>query len=190
MTNMERFIRDHREDFDDQEPSQKVWEQIEAGMNKKNPPAKVVRISFVRWSVAAAVLLGLILSVVYFVQPEKTEIDPAIAGKVNTNVKDPVVDNIDPQIGKMVAQFSSMIEEKQKEIQSIEKDNPALYSQFSGDIKKLDSTYQVLRNTLPANPNKEQLLQAMISNLQMQIDLLNQQLNIIKKVKNPTRANT
>jgi len=84
-----------------------------------------------------------------------------------------------------VAQFSSMIEEKQAEIKSIEKDNPELFRQFAGDIRKLDSTYQVLRNTLPANPNKEQLLQAMISNLQMQINLLNQQLQIIQQVKRP-----
>jgi phage shock protein A len=78
-----------------------------------------------------------------------------------------------------------MIEEKQAEIKSIEKDNPELFRQFAGDIRKLDSTYQVLRNTLPANPNKEQLLQAMISNLQMQISLLNQQLQIIQQVKRP-----
>ena len=64
----------------------------------------------------------------------------------------------------------------------MEKDNPELFKQFAGDIKKLDSTYQVLRNTLPANPNKEQLLQAMIGNLQMQISLLNQQLQIIQQV--------
>jgi hypothetical protein len=38
---------------------------------------------------------------------------------------------------------------------------------------------------LNANPNTEQLLQAMISNLQLQIDLLNQQLAIIKQVKQP-----
>jgi hypothetical protein len=43
----------------------------------------------------------------------------------------------------------------------------------------------VLRSTLNANPNTEQLLQAMISNLQMQIELLNQQLTIIQKVKQP-----
>jgi hypothetical protein len=43
----------------------------------------------------------------------------------------------------------------------------------------------VLRSTLNANPNTEQLLEAMISNLQMQIDLLNQQLSIIKKIKDP-----
>ena len=85
----------------------------------------------------------------------------------------------------MVAQFSSLIEEKQSELKSLEKDNPELIKQFAGDIKKLDSTYQVLRNTLPANPNKEQLLEAMIGNLQMQIGLLNQQLQIIQQVKRP-----
>jgi phage shock protein A len=83
-----------------------------------------------------------------------------------------------------------MIDAKQKEIQAIEKDNPALFQQFSADIRKLDSTYQVLRNTLPANPNKEQLLEAMISNLQMQIDVLNQQLRIIQQVRQPKSSNT
>jgi hypothetical protein len=43
----------------------------------------------------------------------------------------------------------------------------------------------VLRGTLNASPNTEQLLQAMISNLQLQIDLLNQQLTVIKKIKEP-----
>jgi hypothetical protein len=50
---------------------------------------------------------------------------------------DPVVEDIDPQYGKMVAQFTSLIETKQDEIKAIEKDNPTLYHQFSGDIKGL-----------------------------------------------------
>jgi len=41
---------------------------------------------------------------------------------------------------------------------------------------------------LPVNPNKEELLQAMIYNLQLQIDLLNQQLNIIQKIKQAKSA--
>ncbi len=183
MTNMERFIRDHRDDFDNLEPSSRIWEQIESGMNKKNQPAKVVRMTVMKWVVAAAVVVGIFSVSVYFFQQKGSVSGPELAA----NGKDALVTDIDPQAGKMVAQFSNLIEEKQKEIRLIEKDNPKLYSQFSGDIKKLDSTYQVLRNTLSANPNKEQLLQAMISNLQMQIELLNQQLSIIQKVKHPTR---
>jgi hypothetical protein len=40
-----------------------------------------------------------------------------------------------------------------------------------------------LKDQLPKNPNQEELLKAMIQNLQWQIDLLNQQLNIIQKIK-------
>jgi chromosome segregation ATPase len=93
------------------------------------------------------------------------------------------VNRIDPQYGKLVSQFTTVIEAKQMELRKLEKDDPELYKKFAGDIQKLDSAYHSLRNTLNANPNTEQLLQAMISNLQMQIDLLNQQLTIIQKVK-------
>jgi ribosomal protein S6 len=98
---------------------------------------------------------------------------------------DLLVSQIDPQYAKLVSQFTEVIETKQTELRKIEKDDPALYQQFSGDIHKLDSAYHVLRGTLNANPNTEQLLQAMISNLQLQIDLLNQQLTVIKKIKEP-----
>jgi len=36
---------------------------------------------------------------------------------------------------------------------------------------------------LPSNPNREQLLEAMIQNLKLQTELLNQQLLIIQKIK-------
>ena len=186
MSNMEKFIRDNRDEFDHLEPSDKIWEQIESGMYKKNQPAKLVSMTILKWSVAAAVVLILGLTSLYILNKNENSV-PGELTKVNPAAKDPVVEQIDPQYGQMVAQFSTLIESKQKELRSLEKDNPSLYAQFSTDIKKLDSNYQVLRNTLPANPNKEQLLQAMISNLQMQIDLLNQQLSIIKKVKHPVK---
>jgi hypothetical protein len=181
---MERFIRDHREDFDSLEPSDKIWEQIESGMYNKKKPAKLVTMTIRKWSIAAAILMTAGLASLYIIN-QKNNVQSAQLVKTNTN--DPVVEQIDPQYGQMVAQFSALIDIKQKELRSIEKDNPKLYAQFSTDIKKLDSTYQVLRSTLSANPNKEQLLQAMISNLQMQIDLLNQQLSIIQKVKHPVK---
>ena len=155
-------------------------------MNKKNRPARVVSIPILKWSVAAAVVLALGLTSIYILNRNISNVEGGIT-KVAPSKNDPVVEQIDPQYGQMVAQFSALIESKQKELRSLEKDNPSLYAQFSTDIKRLDSTYQVLRSTLPANPNKEQLLQAMISNLQMQIDLLNQQLSIIKKVKHPVK---
>jgi hypothetical protein len=176
--NIERFIRDNREGFDTEIPGGKNWSAIEKQIGSTKAAVPFIQMNIFKWSAAAAILIGILATGMYlFNQPSLP---------VNRNLaKDPVVEQIDPQYAKMVAQFSSLIEEKQTELKSLEKDNPELFKQFAGDIKKLDSTYQVLRNTLPANPNKEQLLEAMISNLQMQISLLNQQLQIIQQVKRP-----
>jgi hypothetical protein len=183
---MERFIRDNRESFDVHQPSQKIWDNIEKEIGRPKPEIRVIRLTAFKLSIAAAVVIMLSLAAWLFTRSGE-EIQggsPALA------TQDPVVAEIDPQYAQMVAQFNGMIEAKQKEIQAIEKDNPALFRQFSGDIRKLDSTYQVLRSTLSANPNKEQLLKAMIGNLQMQISLLNQQLEIIEQVKKPKSSNT
>ncbi|HEY4148424.1 MAG TPA: anti-sigma factor, partial [Chitinophagaceae bacterium] len=77
---------------------------------------------------------------------------------------------------------------KQEEIKKIQKDEPLLYQQFAGDINKLDSTFHTLKKQLPENPNREQLLEAMIQNLQLQEALLNRQLNIIKQINNAKKT--
>jgi hypothetical protein len=79
-------------------------------------------------------------------------------------------------------QFAKIVDIKHKELKLIEKDEPLLYKQFAGDVAKLDSVYHNLENQLPKNPNREQLLEAMIKNLQLQMDLLNHQLKIVKKI--------
>jgi hypothetical protein len=192
--NLERFVRDNREAFDNMEPSAALWDKIgEAiGEGKKNT-TRVVRVSWARWAVAATLFLALAGTISYqlFWKQESSDIqiaqhaDTPVTGTTAPNVVDLLVNQIDPQYAKLVSQFTEVIESKQNELKQIEKDDPELYNKFAGDIQKLDSSYHLLRSTLNANPNTEQLLQAMIGNLQLQIELLNQQLTIIQKVKQP-----
>ena len=84
--------------------------------------------------------------------------------------------------------YAKLIEIKHDELKTLEKDEPLLYRQFSGDVQKLDSVYHSLKIQLPNNSNREQLIEAMISNLQLQIGLLNKQLNIIKKIKQSKKS--
>jgi ribosomal protein S6 len=192
--NLERFVRDNREAFDNMQPSPALWDKIGESIGEpKKSTTRVVRMSWARWAVAATLFLALagILSYQLFWKPQGSDIQLADrndtpATKIATpETIDPVVNQIDPQYAKLVSQFTEVIGAKQAELKQIEKDDPELYKKFAGDIQKLDSSYHVLRSTLNANPNTEQLLQAMISNLQMQIELLNQQLSIIQKVKQP-----
>lgn len=189
--NIERFVRDNRDGFDSNDPSPKVWENIEKQLNLKSTPVR--SISWKRWSVAAAVIVALGTGILWFTnrKPDisilpvaKTNTDtPRTEGKESIRHKEVDIADIDPDYAQQVAQFTSLIDKKQIEIKTIEKDQPELYQKFSDDIQRLDSTYSALKLQLPVNTNKEELLQAMIYNLQLQINLLNQQLSIIQKIK-------
>lgn len=186
--NLENFIRQNRDDFDTANPSAKIWEEIEKNIsnNPKKTPVHFMKKKW--WAVAAAAVLLITTAAVYTVL-QRPHANITVAGKktaipVEKNeAHDIDIATIDPGYARQVAQFSGLIEEKQKELQLIQTDQPSLYGQFSDDIKRLDSTYHLLKHELPVNPNKEELLQAMIYNLQLQINLLNQQLDIIQKIK-------
>jgi hypothetical protein len=84
--------------------------------------------------------------------------------------------------------YTKLIELKHEELKTLERDEPLLYKQFSGDVQKLDSVYHSLKTELPTNSNREQVIEAMISNLQLQIGLLNRQLDIIKQIKHSKKT--
>jgi len=186
--NLERFIRDNRESFDHLEPSDDLWNKIGTAIGQPQKTTRVFSMSRAGWAVAATLFLAFAGILSYQLYQSSVKPEAIILGQQKTVVPqqgDSLVNQIDPQYGKLVAQFTTVIETKQEELKKLEKDDPELYKKFAGDILKLDSAYHSLRNTLNANPNTEQLLQAMISNLQLQIELLNQQLTIIQQVKKP-----
>ena len=116
------------------------------------------------WAVAATLFLAFAGILGYQLFNRQVESPSVTLGEKKTEVPanaDSLVNRIDPQYGKLVTEFTNVIEAKQVELRKMEKDDPELYKKFSGDIQKLDSAYQSLRNTLNANPNTEQLLQAM-----------------------------
>ncbi|HEX5023983.1 MAG TPA: hypothetical protein VFV68_01870 [Agriterribacter sp.] len=181
--NLNRFINHNREGFDIEKPPEKVWEQIEKDLNAgvSKPVHSLKKKS---WSVAAAVVLTITLAAGYFLFNRGNFANQGLAKtKTDLPANDIDIAAIDPVYAQHAAHFSELIEEKQKELKAIQQDEPALYATFSFDVQRLDSAYTVLKLQLPQNPNKEELLEAMISNLQLQIELLNQQLSIIQKIK-------
>ncbi len=117
-------------------------------------------------------------------------VNPEQSGKYNqgtNNTGAKLADNADAENNEELVHYTRLVELKQKQIKRIQNEEPMLYRQFAGDFNRLDSTFHILKNKLPVNPNREQILEAMIQNLQYQEALLNQQLNIIKKIKHSKR---
>lgn len=172
---LKKFIWDNRKEFDDEVPSEKVWQQVEAAFTPTTKK-KFILAPLYKWSMAAAAVLVISLGVYFFMYRDKTTATEYVA---NTIVPDTVTTFVAPEVN----QFAKMIALKQEELRSLAKEQPELYQQFTKDINQLDSSYNILKSQLSATPNRELLLEAMIQNLQLQLNVLNQQLNIIHQIK-------
>lgn len=171
---LENFIRDNKKEFDQFDPPAAVWEKIEQQLDEKrinsssagNKKEKVVRLSFLL-KIAATIIVVLGVGLWGYQYQERESAD---------------LSNIDPQLAKQQIHYASLIEVKRTELKQIEKEEPQLYSEFSSEIRKMDASYQKLKSDLPGSPNQEETVKAMIRNLQIQTELLNQQLGIIQQI--------
>ena len=168
---LEKFIAGNRDAFDDKMPPTRIWENVEAGLagkvKKKNTLSPIIK-----WSTATAAML-LIGSMFYFKFNDKQNEGSALVETSKTEL---------PGVSE-VNEFAKMILLKQEELKALSKEQPALYRKFSEDIIQLDSSYKALKDQLSVTPNKEMLVEAMIQNLELQLSVLNQQLSIIKQIK-------
>jgi hypothetical protein len=194
-TRLEKFIEDNRHQFDTDEPREQVWKKLEqqlADDNKRQQSStakgrRTMVLTILRWTAAAAILI-LAGFGVFSLLNNRTASTPPVAKRqpapdTPAVTSDPILKEINPSYAQEVYHFTQLIELKQNELKQIEKDNPDLYKKFVSDINKLDSSYNALKKELPDNPNREQLLEAMIENLRLQTEILNQQLHIINQIK-------
>jgi hypothetical protein len=188
---LERSIREQRDEFDQDMPGSHVWDHIEKGLPLKKKTNITHTIRLLRWTAAAILLLGLTIGMTRWFgtgtdipdeHGEKYEVNTTTGNEPMdiAEVRDSSIIRIDPVFAARLANTSSDITRKQTEIRNFAKDDPELYKRFHTDLSVLDSSYRSLRNILEDNPNKEQLIEAMSRNLQMQLLLLERQLDILK----------
>lgn len=179
---LQRFVRDNREAFETQEPTDELWNRINAQLEQQNPPQKTkphpkwrAFWGDVNWRIAASI--ALVISIGWAVY------------RLNQNYvlgEAPEVVMTSPAYARQVGQYTQLIDDKRAELVKLTENNPELAKEFVTELQQLETSYQNLKADLPKNPNQETVIKAMIQNLQWQIDLLNQQLDIIQRIKNKT----
>ena len=177
---LEKFIGDNRHEFDDAVPSGKVWENIAAGFGEEKKQKRSLLMPLYKWSIAAAIIISAGLTT-YLMLKNNTTTDPVTAAVKNDSSSD--INAIAPEYAPEVNEFAKLVALKQEELKALAPEQPELYRKFSTDINQLDSSYKSLKNQLNISPNREMLIEAMIQNLQLQLNVLNQQLNIINQIK-------
>lgn len=181
MSRLGKFINDNRNAFDDEIPSDKIWLGVETAINK-NKKSKLINISSkFKWRIAAAVVL--LAGIGIFFKMQQSSI-PTI-DTVNTDtISSTDLAKLAPESLPEMNEFAKLIALKQDELKRLAQEQPELYQKFTKDINLLDSTYITLKKQLSIAANKELLIEAMIQNLQLQLQVLNQQLHIINQIKN------
>ena len=180
---LEQFIRENREQFDSEEPRSQLWRKLQDELNQNSKDDRVFHLSFLRWTAAAAVVIMLGGMFYYMQSKSANNLATNNSATEQSLTPDQMMNELDPTYSKQVYHFTQLIELKQSELKQIEREQPELYQQFVKDVNKMDSSYQALKKELPINPNRELLLETMIENLRLQTELLNQQLSIIKELK-------
>ena len=178
---LEQIIQNNREAFDNCEAPVGLWDKIDKSLGKEiiqNSEADEVVFKFKKssisrfksWAIAASILLVMSYLSVFYLNNKSDTTEQIIA-------------NVAPQYGDKMVQYTCLIESKREEIKQIETHDPVMYKEFATEIEKLNQDYQNLQTELSQTPNQEDLVKAMIQNLQVQLDILNRQLKIIEKVK-------
>ena len=178
--NLEKFIKNHRSEFDDKVPREALWDAIRAGTGKKavelkpesGTPGRQRALTF--WKVAAAVLLLVTAWLVY--------------DKVSRDVPAKRVGEViamDDQLNEAESFYVQLINEKKKEV--IGKASAyGLDRDFIREINTLDSMYNELKTNLTI-ADQQNVKDAIILNLQLRIKILNEQLKIIQSIENQVK---
>jgi hypothetical protein len=168
MDQLEKFIRENRTAFDTEVPSLKVWANINKQVDKR-PQPKIVWIRRLR-AVAAVALLALTACVIGFKMGTASAEARSLA-------------DISPEHAEMERFFNQQIHEKMAKLTSYKQDGFV-----RADFQELDAIYQELQQELEKAPagNEDQVIQAMITNYQTKIDILEQ---VLEKVQTTGQTN-
>jgi len=187
-SDLEKFIRKNRDDFDDADPSNKVWKNIERSLPIKKEAKHFTIGDIYKWSAAAAIFF-IALTSVYFLfirKLPKNDSDEIPTVKTNQPTNPSRLDNFNSISMEYATQFKEAeqaVEDRQKQLRAAIANDPALYRKFQQDLTTLDSSYRLLREQASQSINGDVIIKAMIQNLQLQSELLGRQLMIIHEYK-------
>ena len=162
---LEEFIKANREEFDQFEPSDKVWEQIS---KSKHKPKTVSMVSYLL-RVAAVLAIVVVFTVLL----------------VKTNVFAPrefKVQNEDPELRELIeaeAFYASQVNEKMEEIRKCYNTFPEIKEDVELDLIELQEMYDTLKSDLNENISKKAVIEAMIENNRYRLKMVDQVLEQI-----------
>lgn len=176
MSNLEKFIKENRSDFDDAEPSAGHFGRFAARLEEELPAHNFSRNRPQMLKIAALILLLICLSAIVFdfaaTQIRKNFMPETANVQVQDELKD-AISYYESETTEQLAVLGNLTHGKQEAIQTS--------SSVLTDLKNLDAATAELKKTLDENPGNERIQEAIIQNQQMKNLILN---NVIARLSN------
>jgi hypothetical protein len=157
---LDKFILSNRDAFDDKEPPVSVWENIQSTLHPQRKTGGWWN-ELVLWRAAAVVFFALSAYLLFPGQKEAPRVEEGTQIAMN-------------EFDDVEAYYISEISQKVELIESIATDDVA--GELTPDFQRLEAMYLVLKEEMKNRPSKK-VKDALVLNLLVRIDLLNQQLH-------------
>lgn len=149
---LESFVNENRHEFDQLEPSDKIWDAINSRLNEE-PKQKVRKFYWMKIAAIAVVIL-LIPTLIYQLKfSEQRKMVRAV--------------QMDPEVQELIeaeAYYAEEVSGKLAEIQKCYKVHPEIKLEVEDDLNELESMYHSLKNDLKENISNKEVIEAMIEN--------------------------
>lgn len=167
MDNLEKYIKSHRDEFDTEEPRPEVWDKIKGSFTIDE---KADTFGSWVWKVAATFLL---FTTVYlaFDKWGNTDVELAAAEEVYSEEFLSAEKFYMEEIATLQAQLASYPNQQEVGLD------------FMADLEGLDSMYVTLKNEFSVTGDNNKVADALIQNLRIRMEIINQQLMILERIK-------
>lgn len=161
----EKFVKDHKSEFDSLNPKDSVWEKIHTKLDSsKNLDTKIIF-----WRAAAIILFVFSIGLTFYANKDS----------VLTSNPKVVYDN---EFLSTEKYYTSVINEREQLIKMVANTYPDIKNDFELDWKILDESYSTLKEEYKINQSRE-VLDALVQNLRSRVNLLNRQIEILNSIE-------
>jgi hypothetical protein len=169
---LEKYILDHRQEFDDLEPDPSVWERVDT---RKTP---VIRINWkdIAWKAAAVAVIFTASYYFHDFMASRNQQKQEMLGNNNGEASPMVRELIEAE-----AYYSSQINLKKDEVFRLTAQNPEVRHEVDLELIDLDRVYNELKEDLKDNAANEEVIEAMIQNYRLKLEILEDMLMALEQ---------
>lgn len=174
LDKLEKFVLDHKDQFNEHEPSPGLWKQIQP----EEPRVRRINWSDIAWKAAAVVII--FVSSYFF----HDYMDSRDAGSLmeQTQMGQDMEGLEEMQVLKDAeAYYTSMINTREEEIIHLLGDNQKVKDEIMEEMNELDDIYVQLKNDLKDDVANEEIIEAMVQNYRMKLFILEDILKQLQK---------